>query len=217
MISILICVLLAADPSVQLPASIQVKPGRLAQITAKTEQKIVKWFLIGDEADLIVMESTRAAIFSATNPGAYRVLAWVASGDIPSDPAICTIQVGDAPLPSPPVPPSDPLLPTLQGIYGSIQDIKKEEYKKALTSVYRQAVTIANDPQIKTTGELYGTIRRTASKFLPDDALQSIRERLAEEMTSVLPADFESVLNLEIRKKAMNIYTRLANILEALQ
>jgi len=228
MIAIILCLLLAADPAVQLPEKVAAKPGRLVQITAKSEQKVVKWFLIGEDADLIVMESTKAAIFSATNPGTYRVLAWTAAGDVPSDPAVCAIQVGEPPAPtppspkppappSPPSPPSDPLQAALQGIYGGLEDPRKDEYRLALVGIYRQAAKTANDAQLKTAGELYLVIRRAALKVLPDDALRPVRERLAQEIGSTLPTDSSAVLNDEIRKKAVNCYTRMANLLEVIQ
>lgn len=213
------CVLVAflgADPSVQLPLTLQAKPGRLIQITAKTEQKLVKWYLIGEDADLIVMESSKSAIFSASNPGSYRVLAWTAAGDIPSDPAVCVVRVGEPPVPVPPTP-SDPLLATLQGIYGGLQDPKKNEYRQTLAAVYRQAATTANDTKYQTTGELYIAIRRAVVKVLPDDALQPIRERLAEEIATVLPTDTNAPLSDEIRKNALNFYQRAANILESIR
>jgi len=212
----LLLALLGAEPAVQLPPTLQAKPGRLVQIAAKSEQKIVKWFLIGEDADLIVMESTKAAIFSATNPGSYRVLAWTAAGDTPSDAAVCVIRVGEPPAPVPPTP-ADPLLATLQGIYGGLQDPKKDEYRRMLAAVYRQAAATANDPQLRTAGELYAVIRRAAVKVLPDEVLQPIRERLGEEIASVLPTDTDAALTDEVRKKAVNIYQRFANILENLR
>jgi len=63
--------LLVQSPKVELPATLNAKPGRLIQITARTEQKAVKWFLASPDADLIVMESTKTAIFSAMIPGDY--------------------------------------------------------------------------------------------------------------------------------------------------
>jgi len=215
----LLLTLLGVDPAVQLPTTMQAKPGRLIQIAAKSEQKTIKWFLVGDDADLIVMESSKSAIFSATNPGSYKVIAWTASGDIPSDPAICVVQVGDSPAPVPPTPPApvDPLQTTLQGIYGGLQDTKKNEYRRTLAAVYRQAATAINDPQLRTAGELYAVIRRSAVKALPDEALQPIRERLAEEIATVLPTDADAILTEDLRKKALNFYARAANILESIR
>ena len=36
--------LLVQSPKIELPEKLNAKPGRLIQITAKTEQKSVKWF-----------------------------------------------------------------------------------------------------------------------------------------------------------------------------
>jgi len=208
-----LCAVLSADPLVQLPPTLQAKPGRLVQISAKSEQKLVKWFLIGEDADLIVMESGKSAIFSASNAGEYRVLAWVASGDVPSDAAVCVIRVGESPAPGP----SDSLQLALQGIYGGIQDAQKNEQRQTLAKVYRQAAKAAGDPQWRTAGELYNAIRAISVKALPDDALRPIRDRLGDEIATILPTDAATPLNDEIRKKGVNFYTRGANILESLR
>jgi len=208
-----LCVVLNADPLVQLPPTVQAKPGRLVQIAAKSEQKLVKWFLIGEDADLIVMESSKSAIFSASNAGEYRVLAWVASGDVPSDAAVCVIRVGESPAPAP----IDPLQSALQGIYGGIQDSQKNEQRQTLAKVYRQAAKAAGDPQWRTAGELYNAIRGISVKSLPDDALRPIRDRLGDEVATILPTEPGAPLTEEIRQKAVNFYQRAANILESLR
>ena len=74
-----------------------------------------------------------------------------------------------------------------------------------------------NDTKFQTTGELYVAIRRAVVKVLPDDALQPIRERLAEEIATVLPTDTNAPLSDEIRKNALNFYQRAANILESIR
>jgi hypothetical protein len=211
-----LCAVLSADPLVQLPPTLQAKPGRLVQIAAKSEQKLVKWFLIGQDADLIVMESSKSAIFSASNAGEYRVLAWTASSDVPSDAAVCVIRVGESPAPAPPAP-EDPLQSALQAIYGGIQDPQKNEQRQTLAKVYRQAAEAAGDPKWRTAGELYNAIRGISVKALPDDALRPIRDRLGDEVATILPTDAAAPLTDEIRKKSVNFYQRAANILESLR
>lgn len=214
----LICLALATDPTVSLPPAVAARPGRLVQIAAKTDCKLIRWYLAGDDADLIVMESTRSAIFSAMAPGRYRILAWTAAGDIPSEAAVCVVTVGSAP-PAPPGPvvPVDPLAVALKGLFEAYQDPAKATQLAALADVYRRAAKAATDPEIKTAGDLFAFARRQAVAVLPPMALEAIRAKLGEELAAVLPTDPDAALTPSIRTAATEIYNKLAGILESLK
>lgn len=214
----LILAALAADPTVSLPPTVAARPGRLVQIAARTDCKLIRWYLAGDDADLIVMESTRSAIFSAVAPGQYKILAWTAAGDIPSEPAVCVVTVGSAPpVPPGPVAPTDPLAVALQGLFETYQDPDKAKQVAALADVYRRAGKAATDPEIKTAGDLFAFARRQALAALPPMALEAIRNRLGEELAAVLPTEPDAALTPSIRTAATEIYSRLAKILESLK
>ena len=214
----LICLALATDPTVSLPPAVSARPGRLVQIAAKTDCKLVRWYLAGEDADLIVMESTRSAIFSAMAPGRYRILAWTAAGDIPSEPAVCVVTVGSAPpVPPGPVAPTDPLTVALKGLLEANQDPDKAKQLAALADVYRRAGRAATDPEIKTASDLFAFARRQAVAVLPPMALEAIRAKLGEELAAVLPTDPDAALTPSIRTAATEIYNKLAGILEALK
>lgn len=214
----LICLILATDPTVSLPPAVAARPGRLVQIAAKTDCKLIRWYLAGDDADLIVMESTRSAIFSAMAPGRYRILAWTAAGDIPSEAAVCVVTVGSAP-PAPPGPvvPTDPLAVALKALFEAYQDPAKVAQLAALADVYRRAGKAAGDPEIKTAGDLFGFARRQAVAVLPPMALEAMRAKLGEELAAVLPTDPDAALTPSIRTAATEIYNKLAAILESLK
>ena len=214
----LICLALATDPTVSLPPAVMARPGRLVQIAAKTDCKLVRWYLAGDDADLIVMESTRSAIFSAMAPGRYKILAWTAAGDIPSEPAVCVVTVGSAPpVPPGPVVPTDPLAVALKGLFEANQDPDKAKQLAALADVYRRAGRAAGDPEIKTAGDLFAFARRQAAAVLPPMALEAMRAKLGEELAAVLPTDPDAALTPSIRTAATEIYNKLAGILESLK
>lgn len=214
----LILAALATDPTVSLPPAVVARPGRLVQIAAKTDCKLIRWYLAGDDADLIVMESTRSAIFSAMAPGRYKILAWTAAGDIPSEPAVCVVTVGSAPpVPPRPVVPTDPLAVALKALFEANQDPAKATQLAALADVYRRAGKAATDPEIKTAGDLFGFARRQAVAVLPPMALEAMRAKLGEELAAVLPTDPDVALTPSIRTAATEIYNKLAAILENLK
>ena len=78
-------------------------------IRADTKATKVRWFSCngGD----VIPQHDNSAIFIASAPGRYRVLAWVCSDGEPSEAAQCWITVGTSPVP-PPVPPVPPVPPT---------------------------------------------------------------------------------------------------------
>ena len=214
----LILAALAADPTVSLPPAVAARPGRLVQIAAKTDCKLVRWYLAGEDADLIVMESTRSAIFSAMAPGRYKILAWTAAADTPSEAAVCVVTVGSAPpAPPEPVAPTDPLAEAFRALFETYQDSDKAKQVAALADVYRRAAKAAGDPEIKTAGDLFMFARRQALAALPPMALEAIRNRLGEELAAVLPTDPDAALTPSIRTAATEIYSRLAKILESLK
>src|SRR3954454_13751325 len=100
----------AGEPAVKLPTEVRARPGRLTLIRAETEGKVLRWVSLSEGADLLPYLD-KQAIFSAPAPGRYRILAYTAAGDVPSEPALCTVIVegasppGPAPTPPGPAPP----------------------------------------------------------------------------------------------------------------
>ena len=203
--------LLVQSPKVELPATLNAKPGRLIQITAKTEQKAVKWFLASSDADLIVMESTKTAIFSAMIPGDYRLIAYTAASDVPSDPSICIVTVGNIA----PIPPNDPLAVALENIWGALQEPDSKTSKAALIATYRDGAALVDDPKIVDFGAFHAALLAARRKRLADDKLLTIRERISAEWQTLGDAP-ETLLTSEIRGKIRNIMARVVAALEKL-
>jgi hypothetical protein len=203
--------LLVQSPKVELPEKLNAKPGRLIQITAKTEQKAVKWFLASSDADLIVMESTKTAIFSAMIPGDYRLIAYTAASDVPSDPSICIVTVGNIA----PIPPNDPLAVALANIWGALQEPDSKTSKAALIATYRDGAALVDDPKIVDFGAFHAALLAARRKRLADDKLLTIRERISAEWQTLGDAP-ETLLTSEIRGKIRNIMARVVAALEKL-
>lgn len=221
----IVCLQTPPEPVVTLPATVKAKPGRLVQINATTNGKVIKWFKVSDECDLIVVDSGKNAIFSAPSPGTYRVYAYTALADVPSEPKLCEIIVGDGrpdeedkkpPKPNPDIT-KDPLLEPLQSIYGALKTNDSAAKKSILSGIYKKAAGVAQNTAIKTVDQLYGTIRTDSAKALSDSDLLPLRERLAEEIGNVLPSASGTVLTQEHRDAAAKFFNRVADILEAIR
>lgn len=111
-------------PSLTLPLSISGDVGAFIPITARTNGTEVRWIALDPGLNVFpaaMLRTTTSTVVSASVPNRYRILAYTAIGDMPSDPAICVVTVGrpvvvdpvvdptPRPIPTPtPVPPVDP-------------------------------------------------------------------------------------------------------------
>jgi hypothetical protein len=210
--------------------TVSAKPGRIVQIQATTNGKVIEWFKTIDDCDLIIVDNGRTAIFSALTPGKYNLHAYTAIGDVPSKLATCVVVVGDKPddnndnkpkpddnKPKPDDITKDPLFAPLQSIYGALGDNKKSVYKSALAGVYRQAIVAADSQDYTSPSQVYNAITEISGKVLHQDDLRAIRERLATELDENIAVQPREQLTPESRKKMVAYFTRIANILENLK
>ena len=213
MLNLILAVILAQSPIVELPKELSIRSGRLLKIEAKSAGKTVKWVNTSDDADLIVSESGRWAIFSSTVAGTYKIFAWTAAGDMPSEAAICTIIVGGG-IPPPPTPdPASPLKSSLQAIYGADGDPKKAEYKTTLIALYAELSKAAIDDSLISVGDFYSLAKKSANSVLPADALPAMREKISNEFGKVFPDDPTAKLTPEIRSVLASTFTAMSRLL----
>lgn len=94
--------------TLKLPAEVKGAPAEFIRVAAETDGKVVRWLAIDKGLSLFpadLLKDTRTAVVVAREPGRYRLLAVTALGDEPSEPAVCTVVIGDVPPPPPPPPP----------------------------------------------------------------------------------------------------------------
>jgi hypothetical protein len=234
-LSAALCLLLLAtpawaQPTVKLPREVAAKPGRLVRLEAESTGKVIRWILASDDADLIPFPDGKIAIFSSPTPGRYRVYAYTAAGDSPSEPAVCLITVGTpgptpppgpgpnppGPVPPPPVP-DDPLFKALRTAWDKEKGAERVKHLSALAGLYRVAPKTAEDPQVKTAGELSRMLRDAADKLLPREALPEIRAAVSGHLRGVLPTKPDASLTDGVREMAAREFKRLGELLGALK
>jgi hypothetical protein len=217
-------ILLACAQDLKLPAEVRGEVGSFVTILAETSGKVVKFYPLDPGLSVFppaLLANTKATVVVSAQPGRYRVLAYTASGDTPSDPVLCTVVIGGAPpapVPPSPVPPSpvppapDALALSLRSIYGGLQEAGKAQTVATLAKVFR-----AVDPStVATLGQLESTLR-AQSRGIPTTAIQPIRETIAEHLRSTLGEVPEMVIDEALRAKARAELARVATILEGLQ
>ncbi|VTS00576.1 hypothetical protein [Tuwongella immobilis] len=207
-----------ADPMISLPPALTAQPGRLLRVTAETEGKLVRWVVTG-EADLIPLnESGKSAIFSAAVPGVFKVIAYTAKGDIPSEPAVCVVTVGNPTPPAPPtppipVPPADPLAAELRALLAADSSPEKGKHVESLCELYRQAQLTADDPAVGTAGALAEILKRSSAALVPPGVIPGVRKRVSEVLNESLPRDAGERLTVESRQRAKATFARIQKAL----
>jgi hypothetical protein len=105
--------LLAAPPTLTLPAEVKGDVGAYVTVPATTTGKTVQWLVLDPGLNLFPIEllkDSKTAVVSSSRKGRYRLLAYTAAADEASAPAVTTVNIGDAPAPTP-VPPEPPPTP----------------------------------------------------------------------------------------------------------
>lgn len=173
-----------------VPAEIKGPVSGFIPVTAVTEGKAVKYVPLDAGLQVFppgLLVNPKSTVVVAGKSGRYRLLCYSSVGDIPTDPVITTIVVGDqSPVP-PPTPPDNELTESLSGIYGGLQDPAKAQKLLQYIDCYRRCVPVVRDTTLTTTEKLYQVLlaQRKASG-LGDNDLLPLRQRIGTEWTRVL-------------------------------
>jgi hypothetical protein len=140
---------------VTLPAEVKGEPGTFVTVKAETDCAELKW-LSPDGLALIppeLLKDSRVAVVSTQKAGRYRLYAYGAKGDKASDPAFCTVVVGDAP-PVPPGPTPVPPGPTPPGPVPPPVPIPATGFRvvfvvEAMDNLTREQLNTLNSTQVR--------------------------------------------------------------------
>ena len=215
MISLLLA--LAFNQSIILPENITGRPGSFIQVEAKTDCKVVEWVLLDSGLELFpvnLLANTKTAVVTSTTPGVYRLLAYGATGDIPSKPAIVTITIG---TPEPQPADKSEIYKRIETLFKADTDAEKITQAKAYAGVFRALAQAAADEKIKTAGELFKIGSLAATNVLTEKQITAIRDEIGGYLNSKLNTETAHLLTAEDRKKCASEFLTIAKILEALK
>lgn len=213
---------IADVPKIELPKEISAEVGDPVALKATTTGKIIKWLVLDSEKNGIVvfpaeLKDPYTTVIICKKPGNWRVMAYTALGDEPSDPAICTIKVaGSVPVPPDPGPgpipgPVDPLTTELQTIYDGLTETDKADSLLKLKSLYAAVPASLADPTsgIKTVGQLRAFLVRAFTAVLPVDKIKPVRERLNTSMYPELPTTPGDPVNVAAVTATFQKYSKI--------
>lgn len=209
---------LMCGQKIELPAEIKGEVGSFIAVRPKTDGKLVRYYSLDAGLNSFpaeLLSDPTATVVTAPKPGRYRLLAYTALGDRPSDPVIVTIVVGGAAPPTPPVPTPGEYERSLLDIYGALQDSDRDATRIALAKVYRACVTECMGSHA-TAGDLYQALVKIASA-VPASKLSTLRDRVGAEVSKVVPNDPTLPITAAQRASVGDIYERTATLLESIR
>jgi hypothetical protein len=212
---------LAGDPALQLPKKVTGKPGAFIEIKAQTLNKVVKWYALDEGLNVFPVEllrDTKTLVVVAPQEGSYRIIAWTAEGDVPSDAATCLVVVGDSPDPPPPAPPdpaADNLTKALRQAYLNDKDPQKAQHLAALKRLYKDlAPPHIRDNSVQTLGDLFDALQQERKKVLADGDLLTLRTACGDYLNQELRGKPSDLLD---RKKAQQVFATLSKSLQGVR
>lgn len=192
---------------ISLPTNIKTSPGRLVPINVTTNGSIVRW-ASPEDCDLIPFPDGRTAIFSSMVPGKYRILAWTAKDNVPSQAAVCVVTVeGSAPTPPGP---GDPFRMAVQNALKA--DNASASEREVIYNFYNStAPGITGGLSFKLLSEFQSELRQR--NVLPSTAIPLTRKLIAQEFTTTFGAQ-DRAFTQEDKVAAQQLFLKLAAALK---
>jgi len=208
--------ILALFGQLSLPPEIRGEVAGFVTVTATTDGKLVRFMPLDPGLNVFpsnLLADPKSTVVSAAVPGRYRLLAYSSVADVPTPPAITTIIIGQ--VKPDPGPQPDQLATALKGIYGGLQEQGQADQLSRLIETYRQGETIAADPSIQTTENLYqALVKARKNAGVRDGALSAIRERIAQEWAASM-GTVDVPLSPALRDRAVALCGRIRSALES--
>lgn len=208
--------ILALFGQLSLPPEIRGEVAGFVTVTATTEGKLVRFLPLDGGLNVFpsnLLADPKSTVVSAAVPGRYRLLAYSSVADVPTPPAITTIIIGQ--VKPDPGPQPDQLATALKGILGGLQEQGQADQLSRLIETYRQGETIAADPSIQTTENLYqALVKARKNSGVRDGALSAIRERIAQEWAASM-GTVDVPLSPALRDRAVALCGRIRSALES--
>ena len=204
--------------AVTLPAEVRGEVGAFVVIEAKTEGKSVRFVALDPGLSVFppeLLATKKATVIVAARSGRYRILAYSAVGDEPSEPAFCTVIIGTpGPDPGPTPGPTSPLTKALQAAFDGETANDKAKLATLITTM-EKAADMANLPTLTTTAQLESAVRAARMASL-GDSLPAVRVAIGEYLASKLPTS-DTPLTPELRGAAGSAYNHVAEALKGVK
>lgn len=224
------------DPVVRvIPNEVNLKTGHMKILKAETNGKVLRWVLLkpdNSDSDFVQLtEDGKTAVFVGRTNGTYRVVVYTALADVPSEPTVVVIKVGDEvkppgptpPNPNPPDPnppkPNNPLTEKFQREFDKDQSTKedKAKWKGLIVGLFEGLAEHVEKKNVNNIGDLFSDYEAARSSLLPSGVLRELREALGLEVFNLTGDDTTKVIDAELKSKLVNGFKNIATALKGVK
>lgn len=230
---LLLLPLVAISQTVKLPTESTGDVGQLVVIRAETDCPTLRWLPLDKGLSIVppdLLKDSKAAVAYSSVPGKYRLMAYGAKGDTPSDPAITTVVISGpeppptpGPGPQPPGPgpgptpgPVDPLAARFIAAYATETDPAKAQLLAKLREFYAVVSISGTTTSATTWGTWFDSTLILAQQLKIAGKLPAVQAVAQAELRSILPANRDQALDADGRKLIVDTFARLAKIVEGM-
>lgn len=196
-----------AGPAAPDYVELKAQPGRHLKLSAGAA---AQWLVV-DDCDLTPDSTGETAVFTAREPGRYRLLVTTPGGT-----ARVAVTVGTPPpKPKPPDPPApaDPLAEELRALIAAEPEAGRRDACDKLSALYRLMAEECPKADYATAGDLNARFR-TAADLMLGKALLGVRSRCGREIAAAAGGDPAAALTPAKRVELAALFGRLARAVE---
>jgi len=201
MTNIILLLLLAQQPDITLPQTVQVATGDYAIVKAVTKGETVVYVPLSEGLrvlDPALMKDPKT--FVATGkPGSYRLLAYSAIDSKPTQPAYTLIVIGEAPKPEP-----GALEKGMQAVWKTIDDPEKNVSKNKIL----EGFTRIDQSSISTVADLNREVKDKVGSKLEPNQLRSLRDLISGHLLAVFGRSGSAAVDAAILAKTIDEITK---------
>lgn len=210
-----------ANAEVKIVGELKYKPYQLVRLRAEgaDPKAALLWRIHPESVDRATCP--KGSIEFCATPGRYRVeliaISVGADGALSVEEDRKELTIGEPSKPIPPMP-VDPVARELQALYDADAGPMKADSLASLVAIFGASSDAAsNNTNLKNCAQLAEAVRAISKDMLPANALPELRKRVGKLLHDSLPADPDTPLTAETRKRASEAYLRVKSLLEQIK
>jgi len=174
------------------------KPNEYVVVTPESGTGIVKYVPLSDGLNVLDSKLLKnpSSLVAIGKVGKYKVLAYTAVNNVPSDPIYFNIIIGDQPKPN------NELEQIINSVYGADSNANKVQYKDKMLAGFK--AVLADIGNMSTVGDLNLSMRDKVTSRLSVGEGGALRSVLKDELASQFGIDGDKELDREQAKKVLN-------------
>ncbi len=191
--------MLLCGQDLSIKAQYNVMPGQFLVITPETKGTEVKYVPLQDGLTFLdqgLLKDKKTLVLTASKNGTYKLLAYTAIENKPSEPVFTTIVVGDNPKPN------NELEQILQSVYGADADPNKGQYRDKMLNGFK--AVLKDIDSLNTVGDLNTSLKDKLTSKLAAGEGGALRSVLKDELANQFGINPDLLLDKNNAKKVLN-------------